>query len=511
MQGRLSFARPWQRFSLAGIAAMPAIAAIAAGLALPFAFAPWGYWPLAVLSPAALFLSWRGAGPGRAAKLGFLYGFAAFLAGTWWVYISVHEFGQAPVPLAVFLTVGLAVAMAGYYALLGWLAARWLPADGWVRWLVGLPAAWVAVEWVRGWFLSGFPWLSLGYSQSDSVFGALAPLGGVYGLSWVCALAAGALVALLVEGLASRALAVATLFVLTAGAGLAGGHEWTEPAGESISAVMVQGAVGQDEKWLEEALEPTKELYLELTRPHWGVDVVIWPEAAIPALLHEEMDFIEALDAKAREAGSEILLGILERDLASGHYHNVLVSLGGEPEIYRKRQLVPFGEYFPVPAFIREWMRLMNLPYTDFARGPGDPPPMALAGTRIAPTICYEDAFGAQQRIFFPAAELLVNVSNDAWFGDTMAPHQHLQIARMRSMETGRWMLRATNNGVTAVIDPRGRVTQRSRQFIATTVEAEVVPMRGLTPWLRYGDLPLAGVAFGLVLLAALRRNTAGR
>lgn len=487
------------------------LGAVAAGLALPFAFAPWGYWSLALLSPAALFLCWRHAQPGRAAWRGFLFGLAAFLTGTWWTYVSVHEFGAAPRALAVFLTLGLAAIMGGYYALLGWLAVRWLPAGGPLRWLVGLPAAWTAVEWVRGWFLSGFPWLSLGYSQTDSLLGALAPLGGVYGLGWVCALAAGALAAVLVEGVAGRGLAVATLVAIAAAAGLAGGRTWTEPAGEPVHAVMVQGAVGQDEKWLAAALEPTRQLYLELTRPHWGADLVIWPEAAIPALLHEEMDFIEALDAEARAAGSELLLGILEQDPDSGHYHNILVSVGGAPEIYRKRHLVPFGEYFPVPAFVRSWMRLMNLPYTDFAPGRADPPPLMLAGTPVAPTICYEDAFGAQQRVFFPAAALLVNVSNDAWFGDTRAPHQHLQIARMRAMETGRWMLRATNNGITAVIDPRGRVTRRSRQFVAEIIEAEVTPMRGLTPWLRYGDGPLAGSAIALVLLAALRRNRTRR
>jgi apolipoprotein N-acyltransferase len=505
MSGRRSRLRAWSRPNTGDAVAL------AAGLALPFAFAPWGGWALALVSPAALFLSWRGAGPGRAAARGFLYGFAAFLAGTWWTFVSVHEFGQAPAALAAFLSVALAAIMAGYYALLGAIAARWLPAGGALRWLVGLPAAWTAVEWFRGWFMSGFPWLSLGYSQTDSVLAALAPLGGVYGLSWVCVLAAGALAAVLSDGLASRALAVAALFSVFAAAGLAGRKDWTEPAGPPLQAVMVQGAVGQDEKWLDSQLEPTRELYLELSEPHWGADLLIWPEAAIPALLHEEIDFLEALDAQARAAGSELLLGILERDPVTRQYHNVLVSLGGAPDIYRKRQLVPFGEYFPVPAFVRRWLRLMNLPYTDFAPGRRDPPPLQLAGVPVAPTICYEDAFGAQQRVFFPQAELLVNVSNDAWFGDTMAPHQHLQIARMRALETGRWMLRSTNNGVTAVIDPRGRVVQRSRQFVAEVLEAEVVPMRGTTPWLRFGDGPLAALAAGLAALAALRRNTAGR
>lgn len=480
-------------------------------MALPLAFAPWGYWALAFLSPAVLFLCWRHAPPRRAAMRGFLFGFAAFLVGTWWTFISVHDFGQAPVALAAFLTVGLAAVMGGYYALLGGLAARWLPADGALRWLVGLPAAWVVVEWLRGWFLSGFPWLSLGYSQTDSFLGGLAPVGGVYGIGWACALWAGALAAILVDRLHVRALAVATILAIVTVAGWAGRTTWTEPAGEPIRAVMLQGAIGQDEKWLESSLAPTRELYLEMTRAHWGTPLVIWPEAAIPALLHQEIDFIAALDEEARANGSEVLLGILERDADTGQYHNVLVSLGGEPEIYRKRQLVPFGEYFPVPAFVRSWMRLMNLPYTDFAPGRSDPAPLRLAGLKVAPTICYEDAFGAQQRGFFPAAELLINVSNDAWFGDTHAPHQHLQIARMRAMETGRWMLRATNNGITAVIDPRGRVTQRSAQFVEAVVAAEVTPMQGLPPWLRHGDGPLAALAMGLVLLGALRRNTAGR
>jgi apolipoprotein N-acyltransferase len=382
MPGRGVFLRARQDIQLADFGA------VAAGIALPFAFAPWGYWPLALFAPAALFLSWRGAAPGRAAARGFLFGLAVFLTGTWWTFVSVHGFGGAPVLLALFLTVGLAAAMGGYYALLGWLGARWLPGAGALRWLIGLPAAWTAIEWLRGWFLSGFPWLSLGYSQTDSVLGAFAPLGGVYGISWLCALAAGALAAVLVEGLAGRALAVAALFTIFAGAGLAGRTDWTEPAGAPVQAVMVQGAVGQDEKWLEAALAPTRELYAELTRPHWGAELIIWPEAAIPALLHEEMDFLEGMDAEARAAGSELLLGILERDFATGHFHNVLVSLGSTPEIYRKRQLVPFGEYFPVPRFVRRWMRLLNLPYTDFAPGRPDPAPLVLAGVPVAPTIC---------------------------------------------------------------------------------------------------------------------------
>ena len=207
---------------------------MAAGLLLVLSFAPRGWWPIALLSPAVLFLCWRGASPGRAAWLGFLYGFAAFLSGTWWTFVSVHDFGQAPAVLAGFLTLSLAALMAAYYAVLGWAAARWLPAGGALRWLVGLPAAWALLEWVRGWFLSGFPWLSLGYSQTDAVLGALAPLVGVYGLGWACALGAGALVALWRENLPRRAAAVAVLFALFIAAGAAARQDWTQPAGPPL-------------------------------------------------------------------------------------------------------------------------------------------------------------------------------------------------------------------------------------------------------------------------------------
>ena len=279
-----------------------------------------------------------------------------------------------------------------------------------------------------------------------------------------------------------------------------------------IVYALLHGTVDSPRPWVEEPSlkclcpAPGYDRHFAITES-FGIEM-------IPVPLREDgpdVDLIEELDELGRGSGTEILLGILEHDFVTGHYHNVLVALGGTPQIYRKRQLVPFGEYFPVPAFVRRWMRLMNLPYSDFEPGRRDPPPLELAGVPAAPTICYEDAFGAQQRVFFPAAELLVNVSNDAWFGDTRAPHQHLQIARLRAMETGRWMLRATNNGVTAVIDPQGRVQRRSRQFEAEVLEAEVVPMRGMTPWLRLGDGPIAGLALALVGLAALRRSMRGR
>ncbi|MEJ2514186.1 MAG: apolipoprotein N-acyltransferase [Gammaproteobacteria bacterium] len=486
------------------------LAALAAGLCLPLAFAPFGLWPVSVLSPAVLFLAWSNASPRRAAWRGFLYGLGAFGAGTWWTFVSVHDFGRAPAALAAFLTVGLAAAMAAYYGALGWFARRFLAADGARLWLLGLPAAWTLTEWLRGWLFTGFPWLSLGYSQTDGPFAPLAPVGGVFGISWACALAAGALAALVRGAGQARAAAVVVLGALAASTALAGRAEWTEPAGEPLSTVMVQGAVGQDEKWLAGSLAPTRALYLDLSEAAWGADLVIWPEAAIPALLHQETEFIADVAARAREAGSALLLGILEHNRVEDRYHNILLALGDEAQIYRKRHLVPFGEFFPVPAFVRRWMRLMNLPYTDFAPGEADPPPLELAGVKVAPTICYEDAFGNEQRVFLPESGLLVNVSNDAWFGDTVAPHQHLQIARMRAMETGRWMLRATNNGISAVISPRGRLAYRSAQFVPEVIRAEVTPRTGATPWVRVGDGAVAAAA-ALAALAALRRRRGQR
>ncbi len=477
--------------------------AFAAGLALPFAFAPFGLTPLGVVLLAVLFWLWDRATPRRAAWLGFVFGFGAFLYGTHWLYVSLHVFGQASPFLAIPLMGALMAFMALYAAGVGFVLVRFVP-SGPLRWLLAAPAMWVLAEWLRGWVLSGFPWLSLGYSTTGSpLAGWIAP-GGVFAASLAVAVSAGALRALLERGARVRAAVVLTV-VWLGGAGLAQ-IDWTRATGEELKIAIVQAAVPQDRKWLPEELVPTMRRYRDMTVRHWDRDLIVWPEAAIPALRSSIETFLEVVHDEARRTGTGLILGIIEYRPEEDAFYNGVLALGDTASSYYKRHLVPFGEYFPVPDFVREWMRLRNLPYSDYTAGGDDQAPLAVAGQLVAASICYEDVFGNEQRLMLPEATLLVNVSNDAWFGETIAPHQHLQIARVRAIEAGRYLLRSTNTGISAVIAPDGSVEQTIPQFETAVLTATVRPLAGSTPYARLGDWPVL-----TAVIAALGLAWAGR
>jgi apolipoprotein N-acyltransferase len=485
--------------------------AFPAGLVLAAAFAPMGVAPLAVLCPAILFLLWEGTTPRAAAWRGFLFTGGTFLAGTYWLYNSIHLVGQAPLWIALFLMLGLVAIMGSYTSLLGYAVARWGVPSGPLRWLVLLPAGWVVVEWFRGWFLSGFPWLALGYSQLETPLRGYAPVSGVYGTSLAAALMAGAIVTLLLGRRAARLTALGLVLVIVIAGALFTRVEWTAPRGTQVSVALVQGAVPQSMKWEAGQRDRTLELYAGLTAPHLGTDIVVWPEAALPALERDIRPFLDSLRAAARGRGSEVILGQLRRDPETGAYYNALLALGESEQWYDKRRLVPFGEFFPVPAQVREWLRLMNLPYSDFEAGADDQPPLGAAGETLAPTICYEDAYASEQLDLVRHSTLLVNVTNDAWFGDSTAPHQHLDISRMRALETGRPMLRATNDGVTALIAHDGALMGTLPQFQAGVLTGTVQPRVGHTPYVRLGNWPVLVIAFaGLALGFAWPRRRGG-
>jgi len=482
--------------------------ALPAGALLAVAFAPIGAWPLAFLCLATLMLLWDGASPRAAAWRGFLFTSGTFLAGTYWLYHSIHLIGQAPVWIALALMLGMVAIMGSYTALLGYAVARWGVAAGPVRYLALLPAGWVLTEWLRGWFLSGFPWLALGYSQLDTALASYAPLGGAYAVSLASAVTAGALVMLLIGTRRSRAIAIAALLFTWGCAFALGRVEWTRPRGTEVTVALVQGAVPQSMKWVPGQLEHTMNLYLDLTRPHLGAGIIVWPESAIPSLESNVRGYLEHVSALAQSRGSSLVTGLVRRDPQSGAYYNAMAAWSPGEQWYYKRRLVPFGEFFPVPAAVRDWMRLMNLPYSDFAAGADQQRPLAADGEALAPTICYEDAYGVEQLALARESTLLVNVTNDAWFGDSSAPHQHLDISRMRSLETGRPMLRATNDGVTALIAHDGSVQGQLPQFRPGVLTGTVEPRTGFTPYLRAGNWPVLALLW-VGLVAGFRRPRA--
>jgi apolipoprotein N-acyltransferase len=486
-----------------------------AGAALPLAFAPFGLYFIAPLSYAALFTVWTEAPPRRALGLSFAWGCASFGLGTYWTFIAVRIIGGAPVAIGVFLMVGLTVVLAAFVAAAGWVAAKWFRTRGAVAWLATLPALFVLAEWLRGWMFTGFGWLAAGYSQTDSWLIGYAPLGGVLAISFAVLVTAGALLTLWQGSKRERMAAAVVALAIWLGGFAARGVEFTQAKDEALDVALAQGNIAQTLKYEPEQLAPMMSLYAELTRQGAGADFVIWPEAAIPVYLDDIADWLEALRRAAAEKGSTVLLGILRpapQAQSIEEFQNVLVALTEEPQIYVKRHLVPFGEFYPVPEFIRDWMRLMNLPTGDAIPGPEDQPPLEVSGEKIAVTICYEDVFGAEQLRYLADATLLVNVSNDAWFGDSIAPHQHLQIARVRAAEAGRYLLRSTNTGVTAVIDTHGRVVEELPQFRVGVLKATVRGYTGATPYARVGNWLVVIVALATLATAyATTRRAAGR
>ncbi len=482
------------------------VLSVLAGAALPLAFAPFGHFWIAPLSYAALLYLWRDLPPRHAFGIGFAYGCGSFGAGTYWTYIAVRIIGGAPIAAALTLTIGLVAVLSLFVGGAGYVAARWFKTRGGAAWLVTLPALFVLGEWLRGWLFTGFGWLAAGYSQTDSWLMGYAPLLGIHGMTWAVLLTAGAIVTVLAGAPVDRQRALLTLAAVWVVGYAADAHRWTDPKQQLLTVALVQGDVAQDQKWKPDQLPDMLTLYGSLTTQVLGTQLIVWPEAAIPTLYEYVHGWLEAVQDAALKRGSTVLLGILRIDPAAGDprsipageepFQNVLVSLTTPQQVYVKRHLVPFGEYFPVPGFVRNWMRLMNLPATDAVPGKASQPTIDVAGERIAVTICYEDVFGAEQLPYLPQATLLVNVSNDAWFGDSIAPHQHLQIARVRAAEAGRYLLRATNTGITAVIDPKGNVAKTLPQFKTAVLKYAVQGFTGATPYAFWGNW--------LVVLAAL-------
>jgi apolipoprotein N-acyltransferase len=463
---------------------------------------------------ALLVALWRNAtGARSAALIGFLFGFGCFVTGVSWVYVSMHDFGAMPAWLAIALTLLLCAFLALFPALTGWvchaLGARSAPVT-----LAAVPALWTLTEWLRGWIFTGFPWLDVGYSQVPySPLAGYIPIVGVYGATLLTVASAALLVLGTTRALENRGVpphrTFVTLFdrpwllaliVLWAGGYALKSIEWTEPVGEPISVSLIQGNISQDLKWRDDHVQSTLTTYRDLVAAG-DARLTVLPETALPMFLHNvPRDYLEALAAHASKSNGDILIGVPERVDATTYFNSVL-SVGSAPaQFYRKSHLVPFGEFVPLKFLFGWFLDYAQIPLADFTRGDVSQQPLAVAGQKVAVNICYEDAFGAEIARQLPQATLLVNVSNVAWFGRSIAPQQHLQISQARALETGRTMLRATNTGMTAIIDPHGIVKGVAPEFTTAVVRGEVQGYAGATPYVRWNDLP---VIIGALLLVA--------
>jgi apolipoprotein N-acyltransferase len=508
------------------------LSAAALGAATVGGYAPFYLYPLPVVTLALLAWLWiQSDSPRRAAALGWWFGLGFFLTGVSWVYVSLHNFGAMPAPLAAFATLLFCAFLALFPAATGYGFAR-LTAPQWVKLMLLLPALWTLTEWTRGWVFTGFPWLAIGYSQVPlSPLAGYAPIVGVYGVSLISVLSAAAIV-LLAERASSRhgrkasasgqslshalsaAISHPALLVLLAiwlvGYGLK--HvKWTQPVGEPVTVTLLQGNIPQEIKWQEEGLRATFATYHRLALAS-DAKLIVFPETALPLFLHDvPAAYIESLASHAKRIGGDVLIGVPER-LPTGDYYNSVISVGSSPvQAYRKTHLVPFGEFIPLRPVLGWIVGVLAIPLQDFSRGDPHPKPLAVAGQRVAMNICYEDAFGEEIVRQLPDATLLVNVSNVAWFGRSIAPRQHLQISQARALETGRYMLRSTNTGMTAIIDERGAVVRVAPQFETASVSGAVQGHAGATPYVRWGNALILGISFALLagsfLLAGRQRG----
>jgi len=482
-----------------------------------FGFAPFYLFPLPILALAAQAWLWhRAQNSYHGVALGFGFGLAFFLAGTSWVYVSMHDFGGMPLPVAALATLIFCGCFAVLPAAAGGLF-KFPACPDWVRFALVLPAAWVLSEWSRSWLFTGFPWLALGYSQSPrGPLSGFAPVIGVYGVSLVCALSAGLLCHTALSLRRTRRLTrtsvceLAVVIVLwSAGSGLQQ-MQWTTPAGEPVTVSLVQGNIKQDVKWRPEWVQASLERYLQLTLATRG-RLILLPETAIPLFKHEvPPDYLAALAAHARRNGGDLLIGVPELIEGGGQtrYYNSVISLGMHPQqTYRKYHLVPFGDYFPHWVVLSWIMTALDIPMSDFARGDPYQQPMAVNGQRVAVNICYEDVFGEEIIRQLPQATMLANFTNDAWWGESWASDQHVQIAQMRAQETGRYMLRATNTGVTAIIDERGRIASSAPQHTVTILEGHAQGFSGSTPYVKWANWPVVVFCFGVLGVSLLHRR----
>lgn len=496
---------------------LSSLGALLSGALGIYAFSPFGYWPLALVSLFGLYASTQTLSPGKAARRSFMWAMGFYLVGLWWIHNSMTIFGGMPLWAAFLLVALLAAYLSLYTAAAIWLAQRLVPSRTW-RALLVLPALLIAADWLRGWVLTGFPWLWFGYSQLEGPLAGLAPIMGVQGISWLLTFTAATAWLLLqrrptwwpgVAAIALWGLAFSSNFV-----------QWVTPTQESRFA-LVQGNIEQSLKWIPGQLEQSLERYISLTLPERDADVVIWPESALPSTEQQLAPWLEQVDLMMRDRGQSLITGLVSEP-SSGDMYNSVITLGHNAipyemehsNRYYKQHLVPVGEFVPFGDLLRPIAPFFNLPMSSFARGKANQPDLTAAGQQLSVAICYEVAFpGLVRANMKPNTDYLLTVSNDTWFGQSIGPWQHQEIARMRALELGRPLIRATNNGVSLVTDEKGQITASLPQFETGVLQAKVTGMTGLTPYARFGSMPLLAwlLVSGLVGITQGRRQFYGR
>ena len=493
------------------------VIALLAGAMFLFALAPYGIWPIALLSPAILYALLLPEMTGkRAFFIGHAYGTGLFCVGAFWLYTSIHVYGNTPVWLALIMIALMGLGMGLFHGFLALIFNRMLG-----RQPLSFAALWILQEWMKTWLFTGFPWLFVGYAFTEQYWlSSLAPIAGVFAVSFVAVLLAASIVELLRRRGGYMIVSIALLVISTSLWLL--NPQWTKPKGTpNLSVSLIQGNIPQDLKWLTEFQVETLNIYATLTSTEWGRDIVLWPESSIPMFQTEAWGFINEMVKIANETNTTWVTGIPYKDEAAFDpstdkyppFYNSVIALGAEAEgLYKKQRLVPFGEYIPFEGVLDILPDLAgSQDIMSYSRGSEQQSPLQVRGHSLGSAVCYEVAYPDTTRKNAIGTDFLLTISNDAWFGTSAGPLQHLQMVQMRALENGRWFMRATNTGVTAIIDHKGRIVERAPQFERTVLRGEDQARVGNTPFMRFGHYPVLFVITLLLLLSYLGKRATNR
>lgn len=475
-----------------------------AGLATVFAFEPFSLPVIAFISLAVLFYFYQSAVSSKQAFLfGLAFGYGLFGAGVSWVYVSLSTYGGMPFWMGSIAVIGFAGLLSIFVGLVGYITVLLVPLAGLTRLFV-LPPLWVIFEWLKGWVLTGFPWLEIGYSQTTTWLFALAPIGGVYLISFVAAIISCLIAACVIHN--QRVPTIAAIFFVGCLSWSFKHIDWSTDVGQPITVGLVQGNVPIEFKW--QANQRDKLINLYASQSHQlhaesPVDLFVWPETALPLYRQQtEQAFWNAMVPK----DTAVLAGLLDQIAENETYNAAILSCDSQQQVYRKRHLVPFGEYLPL-RFLFNWvLDYLQLPMSDFSSWNGSQSLSCPGNIDLSLSICYEDAFGSEWRHHLAGATLLVNISEDAWFGDSLAPHQRLQMAQMRAREFSRPLVRSANTGPSVIINQYGEVLASTKQFAQQTLTHTVQPQTGDTWYTRFGNW-IVFLSIGIMALVIARNR----
>jgi len=476
------------------------------GATLVLAFAPIHWFFLAFLCPAVLLYIWLQSNQRAAFWYGFLFGLGFYTAGVSWVFISIHHYGNANISISLLITSMLILLMSCYPAVMGYIMRRfWKNKSNAMLCCAAFPALWVSFEWLRAWLFSGFPWILLGYSQSNFVLKNLASMLSVYGVSLACAFFSGLIILFFItKKNRTRMIAVFSIIVICLVSWGLGFIQWTKPFRQPIQVSLIQGNIPINLKWNNDYLSHILQVYSTETKKHWNSQIILWPEAAVPTLTHPISQQLYRLSQLAKKHHSTIIFGIPTYNQRNGNFYNSIKVIGSGKGRYNKRHLVPYGEYTPLAFIFKPLMKQLNIPMSGFTAGRYDQPPLAVQHLKISPFICYEIIFPHEVIRFARGSNLIVTLSDDSWFGNSFASPQQLQMAQMRAIETGRPILYSTNNGITAIINSQGQITKAIPTNQRTTLTADVQPMQGNTPVMKLHNLLVGALVILLLFTSKL-------